>query len=73
MEFLDHDVLELRPTCPPEDISISIKESDPVYGNKTNSKMPIERVRYDEESGVWADFPRKQVGSLTHWPNTRAF
>ncbi|XP_063692372.1 dual oxidase 2-like isoform X2 [Bolinopsis microptera] len=67
MEFLDHDILELRTTCPPEDMSISIKETDPTYGNKTHKKMPIERISYDVDSGVWADFPRKQINSVSSW------
>ena len=61
MEFLEHDLLNLRPTCPPEDISISIKKSDPLYGNNTHSRMPLDRIQYDRNSGMWADFPRKQV------------
>ncbi|KAL5272003.1 hypothetical protein ACHWQZ_G000262 [Mnemiopsis leidyi] len=67
IEFLDHDLLDLRATCPPEDISISIKKSDPLYGNNSHSRMPMDRIQYDRNSGVWADFPRKQINSVTSW------
>ena len=67
MEFLHHDIFKLPAACPPESLDIGISPDDPVYGNNTRGGMPLDRVQYIHESGLWADLPRQQINSVTSW------